>query len=78
MEGRNSFRPKLRYELSQGRPEGPGAGPNRSNPVARPVVFKYVFYFYVGCPLPGEGRDGHLPSKIDSVGSVSVRIRGVI
>ncbi len=43
-----------------------------------PAVFKDAFYFDLDCPLLGEGPDGHFPLKIDSVGSVAVRIRGVI
>ena len=31
-----------------------------------PAVFQDAFYLYLGRPLPGEGPDGHLPSKIDS------------
>ncbi len=43
-----------------------------------PAVFKDIFYFYLGCPLPGDGPDGHLPSNICGFGPVSDRIRGVI
>ncbi len=43
-----------------------------------PAVWKDAFYFDLGCPLPGEGPNGHLPSKIDSFGPVLVRFRGSI
>ncbi len=51
---------------------------HRESGLVSPAVFEDAFYFYLGCPLPGEGPDGHFPSKFDSVGQVSVRIRGVI
>ncbi len=44
----------------------------------QPAVFKDAFRFFHCCPLPGEGPEGYLPSNIDGVGPVSVRIRGVI
>ncbi len=39
-----------------------------------------MFYLVLGRPspgVPGEGPDGHVPSKIEGFGPVSARIRGV-
>ncbi len=52
------------------------SGPEALLSYLSPAVFKEAFYFHLGCPFPGEGPDGHLPSNIDSFGPVSVRIRG--
>ncbi len=46
--------------------------------VPGPAVFMDACYVYLGCPVQGEGPDGPIPSEIHGVGSVSLRIRGVI
>jgi hypothetical protein len=51
------------------------AGRTKNQPGDLPAVLKDAFYVYLGSPLPGEGPDGHFPSRINSFGPVSVRIQ---
>ncbi len=46
------------------------------SPTLVPAVTKDAFYFYLCCPLPGEGPDGHFPANIGSSGPVSAQNRG--
>ncbi len=55
---------------------GRGRGPPR--PASGHLYLRTLFLFLSKLPPWGEVPDGHFPSKINSLGPVSVRIRGVI
>jgi hypothetical protein len=44
---------------------------SRWDPDLVPAESKDAFQVYLGCPLPGEGPDGHVPLKANSFGPAS-------